>query len=146
MKLSFTELVIKTVLIFGWLNYTVHEYSHLFMTRLLGYYGEIRSTDLNHVHLTFATQPTQLHLWLIYGAGGLGAFITFMALSWRNDCPESIENNMVFKMIAITNLIYGVFEAFFPSTLWGVGGLVGMLTAVAYFTYILFTKKPTVTL
>lgn len=146
MKLSIAEFTIKLVLVFGWLNFTVHEYSHLLMARVLGHYGEIRSTGLNLMYPSFAYAPPQWQIWLIYGAGGMGVFITFMILTWRNKCPASSENNTSYRLIAIMNLIYAVFEALFPSTFWGIGGLIGMMTAVTYFMYLLFVKKAELTL
>jgi len=118
------------------------------MIRLLGYYGEIRSTALNKVYPILGN-PSSIplwHRWLIYGAGGAGVFITFMVLSWRNDCEESFENNILYKLSALMNLIYGFFEAFYPKTFWEFGGLVGLLVALTYFIYILLFKNPEISL
>lgn len=45
----------------------VHEYGHLIALRLMGLYGEIRSTGLNLTWLVNGATPLQVNLWQLSG-------------------------------------------------------------------------------
>ena len=143
MRLSISEFLVKLTVVFGWLNFVVHEYSHLFMLRLLGEYGEIRSTGLNLTYPTYNVGSPAWHRTVVGFAGGFGVFLTFIVLAWRN---EDSEGATLYSLVAIMNLLYGVVEGLYPSEFWGYGSFIGMLSAVTYFVYLLLIKKPEITM
>lgn len=139
MRLSLREFVVKFVLIGGWFNYTSHEYGHLVMARLLGFYGEIRSTTLNAVYPTLIDPLQPLEKVLFYGAGGWAAAIAFGVIAWKNDDHE---NRILWKTAGIFNLIYGSIEAIAPRSFWDVGSLLALFLAFMFLMYVLMRKKP----
>jgi len=142
-KLSLTEFTVKLVVIFYLLNTAVHEYGHIIAARLLGHYGEIRSTALNHAYITYNGSVPLWHHWVIFGAGGVSVFLLFTVLVWKN---IDNEHRIIYVMSAVSNLIYAFFEALFPSTFWELGSILGIFIGLIYFMYLLLIKRVEVTL
>ena len=132
MELSLTDLIFQLFLRGLGISVMIHEYGHIMAARALGFYAEIRSVRLNaaypeiRAHLGRGLLPHE-HI-LFYGGGGWFTAVIFYLFCIRNKDPE---NKLINKWIAIENLVYGCFEAFAPRSFWELGGLIGILAALA---------------
>jgi len=118
----------------------IHEYGHLMGAMAIGLYAEIRTTDIAAVFPdpgAFPLTPVQ-HL-VFYGSGGALQCLFFLALNIRN---SDRENRLVNAMVAVHGLIYGVFEAMAPKSMWGFGGLLGSFTGFFIFFLFVWWRKP----
>lgn len=138
-QFSLLDFLIQWVIRVGGASLFIHEYGHLIGANLINIYAEIRSTNLSSVFPDTATFPlSQVDHWIFYGAGGVLQCLFFLVMNIKN---EDRESRMVNTMVAIHGLIYAVFEAGFPKSMWGFGGLLGSLVGFsAFFAFILWRK------
>lgn len=137
---SLLDFLIQWILRVAGASLWIHEYGHLYGALAINIYAEIRTTNITAVYPDPAALPfTQMEHLIFYGAGGLLQCLFFLAMNIRNNDRE---NRMVNAMVAVHGLIYGVFEAMAPRSLWGLGGLLGSFAGFFIFFLFVLWRKP----
>ncbi len=137
---SLLDFLIQWIIKTAGFGLYAHEYGHLMGAKLIGMYAEIRTTNLAAVYPDMNRFPLTVgeHL-IFYGAGGFAQCVFFLILNVRN---SDRENRLVNGMVAVQGLIYGVFEAMAPRSLWGFGGLLGSIAGFMVFFAFLVWRRP----
>jgi len=86
------------------LGVPLHEYCHLVVLRILGGEGLIVSWALNQMQYE---QYTRSQLILTAYSGGILSGIVWLLLSFHD---RDIENRLVSRVIAVSQIVYGIFE------------------------------------
>jgi hypothetical protein len=116
----------------------LHEAMHVFGAALVNVYAEYRSTNLTSVYPSFTT-ITPLQKLVFYGSGGWFTSIIWLLLSLRN---KDSENVLICRYIALSDFVYGTFEALAPKAFWNMGAFVGMLVGFFSIFVVILWKKP----
>lgn len=138
--LSLLDFLIQWIIRVAGASLWIHEYGHLYGAIFINLYAEIRTTNITAVY----PDPTRFplssmeHL-IFYGSGGVLQCLFFLAMNIRNNDRE---NRLVNAMVAVHGLVYAVFEAGFPRSTWGLGGLLGSFTGFFIFFLFVWWRKP----
>ncbi len=140
MKISFSDLIFQLVLRGIIIATMVHEYGHLVALRLMGLHGKIVAVSLNMVYPLQTLSASQARIF--YAGGGLLQAAVFFLLMLRN---RDAENRLINMVVAVSGLIYSVFEAFAPRVFWSLGSTLGVIVGMLLVGGIIIWRKAEVT-